>query len=36
VVVVKASWEGITGGAGVPAAVSGYLEELRARPAVGA
>ena len=34
--VVKASWEGITGGAGVPAAVSGYLEELRARPAVGA
>ena len=34
--VVKASWEGITGGAGVPAAVSAYLEELRARPAVGA
>ena len=34
--VVKDSWEGITGGAGVPAAVSAYLEELRARPAVGA
>jgi Fe-S cluster biogenesis protein NfuA len=34
--VVKASWEGITGGAGVPAAVSEYLESQRARPAVGA
>jgi Fe-S cluster biogenesis protein NfuA len=34
--VVKASWEGISGGAGVPAAVSAYLEGLRARPAVGA
>ena len=34
--VVKGSWEGITGGAGVPAAVSAYLEQLRARPAVGA
>ena len=34
--VVKGAWEGITGGAGVPAAVSAYLEELRARPAVGA
>jgi Fe-S cluster biogenesis protein NfuA len=34
--VVKASWEGITGGDGVPAAVSAYLDELRARPAVGA
>jgi Fe-S cluster biogenesis protein NfuA len=34
--VVKSSWEGITGGAGVPEAVSAYLEALRARPAVGA
>ena len=34
--VVKASWEGITGGGGVPAAVSEYLESQRARPAVGA
>ena len=34
--VVKAAWEGITGGAGVPAAVSEYLESQRARPAVGA
>ena len=34
--VVKSSWEGITGGAGVPEAVSAYLEDLRARPAVGA
>ena len=34
--VVKSAWEGITGGAGVPAAVSAYVEELRARPAVGA
>jgi Fe-S cluster biogenesis protein NfuA len=34
--VVKASWEGISGGAGVGAAVSEYLESLRARPAVGA
>src|SRR5688572_11805838 len=34
--VVKASWEGITGGAGVPATVSEYLESQRARPAVGA
>jgi Fe-S cluster biogenesis protein NfuA len=34
--VVKGSWEGITGGAGVPEAVSAYLETLRARPAVGA
>ena len=34
--VVKSAWEGITGGAGVPAAVSEYLEAQRARPAVGA
>jgi Fe-S cluster biogenesis protein NfuA len=34
--VVKASWEGISGGAAVPAAVAAYLEELHARPAVGA
>ena len=34
--VVKSSWEGITGGAGVPEAVSAYLEDLRGRPAVGA
>jgi Fe-S cluster biogenesis protein NfuA len=34
--VVKSSWEGITGGAGVAGAVADYLEELRARPAVGA
>ena len=34
--VVKSSWEGITGGAGVADAVAQYLEDLRARPAVGA
>ena len=34
--VVKSSWEGITGGAGVAGAVAEYLEDLRARPAVGA
>jgi Fe-S cluster biogenesis protein NfuA len=34
--VVKSSWEGITGGAGVADAVAEYLEDLRARPAVGA
>ena len=34
--VVKTAWEGITGGAGVPAAVAEYLESQRARPAVGA
>jgi hypothetical protein len=34
--VVKTSWEGITGGAGVADAVAEYLEDLRARPAVGA
>jgi hypothetical protein len=34
--VVKSSWEGISGGAGVPDAVSAYIEGLRARPAVGA
>jgi len=34
--VVKSAWEGITGGAGVPAAVAEYLDSQRARPAVGA
>jgi Fe-S cluster biogenesis protein NfuA len=34
--VVKSSWEGISGGSGVPDAVSAYVEGLRARPAVGA
>ncbi len=34
--VVKGAWEGISGGAAVPAAVSAYLESQRARPAVGA
>jgi hypothetical protein len=34
--VVKSSWEGITGGAGVADAVAQYLEDLRGRPAVGA
>jgi Fe-S cluster biogenesis protein NfuA len=34
--VVKTSWEGISGGTGVPAAVAEYLEGLRTRPAVGA
>jgi hypothetical protein len=27
---VKASWEGISGGAGVEKAIEGYFEELRA------
>jgi Fe-S cluster biogenesis protein NfuA len=34
--VVKAAWEGISGGSGVPAAVAEYLEGLRALPKVGA
>ena len=34
--VVKSSWEGISGGSGVPDAVAAYIEGLRARPAVGA
>ncbi|MGH2967830.1 MAG: DUF5947 family protein [Solirubrobacteraceae bacterium] len=34
--VVKSSWEGISGGAGVQDAVESYLEGLRAKPTVGA
>ena len=34
--VVKATWEGITGGAGVPRRSRPTSSELRARPAVGA
>jgi hypothetical protein len=31
---IKASWEGISGGAGVEEAIGGYFEELRARAVV--